>query len=82
MFPHWKKSGMGEHKMAKNMFPTYTNRRIFEQLDILHAERLCKYIYQIVKYIISVNFHQNGFQLPIHKYHLKQSVSGFLLMWC
>lgn len=37
MFPHWKKSGMGKHKMAKNMFPTYTKRQIFEQLDILHA---------------------------------------------
>jgi hypothetical protein len=40
MFPHWKKSGMGEHKMAKNMFPTYTNRHIFEQLDKLHACRV------------------------------------------
>jgi len=37
MFPHQKKSGIGEHKMAKNMFPTYTNRQIFEQSDILHA---------------------------------------------
>jgi hypothetical protein len=37
MFPHWKKSGMGEHKMAKNMFPTYTKRHIFEQSDIFHA---------------------------------------------
>lgn len=39
MFPHQKKSGIGEHKMAKNMFPTYTNRQIFEQSDILHARR-------------------------------------------
>lgn len=37
MFPHQKKSGIGEHKMAKNMFPTYTNRQIFEQPDRLHA---------------------------------------------
>ncbi len=27
--------------MAKNMFLTYTNRHIFEQLDILHARRKC-----------------------------------------
>ena len=40
MFPHQKKSGIGEHKMAKNMFPTYTNRQIFEQSDILHACRV------------------------------------------
>jgi hypothetical protein len=26
-----------EHKMAKNMFPTYTKRHIFEQSDRLHA---------------------------------------------
>ena|GEM_PF-5443255 len=43
MFPHWKKSGMGEHKTAKNMFPTYTNRHIFEQLDILHAHGLSEH---------------------------------------
>ena len=37
MFPHRKKTGMGEHKMPKNMFPTYTKRHFFEQSDILHA---------------------------------------------
>ncbi len=37
MFPHWKKSGMREHKKAKNMFPMYTNRHIFEQLYKLYA---------------------------------------------
>ncbi len=40
MFPHWKKSGMGEHKMAKNMFPTYTKLQNFEQSDRLHACRV------------------------------------------
>jgi hypothetical protein len=35
--PTLEKSGMGKHKMAKNMFPTYTKRQIFEQLDRLHA---------------------------------------------
>lgn len=49
MFPHWKKSGMGKHKMAKNMFPTYTKRQIFEQLDILHARG--KYIIALLKMI-------------------------------
>ena len=33
---------MGEQKMAINMFPTYTNRYIFEPSDILHAERMTK----------------------------------------
>ena len=51
MFPHWKKSGMREHKMAKNMFPTYTNRHIFEQLDILHARRV--YIIAFTKMTLS-----------------------------
>jgi len=51
MFPHWKKSGMGEHKMAKNMFLTYTNRQIFEQSDILHAVSMWKHIKSIVKRI-------------------------------
>lgn len=49
MFPHQKKSGIGEHKMAKNMFPTYTNRQIFEQSDILHAACVLEHIYFKVK---------------------------------
>jgi len=39
MFLMFIKSSMWKHKMAKNMFPTYTKRHIFEQLDILHARR-------------------------------------------
>jgi len=35
--------------MAKNMFPTYTKRQIFEQLDILHARG--KYIIAFLKMI-------------------------------
>jgi len=63
MFPHWKKSGMGEHKMAKNMFPTYTNRHIFEQSDKLHARRV--YIIAFTKMTIddhlttSIKYNQN-----------------------
>lgn len=41
MFLMFIKSSMWKHKMAKNMFPTYTKRHIFEQLDILHARRMC-----------------------------------------
>lgn len=37
MFPIWKKSEMGEHIKAKNMFPTYKDRYIFEQLDLLNT---------------------------------------------
>ncbi len=33
MFPMLKKSGMGEHKMPKNMFPTHIIWHIFEQWE-------------------------------------------------
>ena len=44
MFPHWIKSGMGEHKKTKNMFPTYTNRNIFEQLDRLYTASVRQHV--------------------------------------
>jgi len=79
MFPHWKKSGMGEHKTAKNMFPTYTNRHNFEQLDILNARG--KYHIAFIKNGITkpfININQRWFYLSKGKSALSGAIAGAL----